>query len=72
VCLLQALNERGSFHTHSNGCLVISNELTNNLLKIPSTDVAMNTKIQDIHEETALMVSPGLLFQRSGFLCPAK
>jgi hypothetical protein len=55
------------FHTNNNDYLVVSTELTNNLLRIPSTDAAMNTKIQDTHEETALMVSLGLPFQHSEF-----
>jgi hypothetical protein len=57
--------ERVGFHADYNSDLVVSTELTNNLLRTPSTDVAMSTKIRDIHEETALMVSLDLLFQRS-------
>ena len=55
------------FHTNNNGYLVVSNELTNNHLRIPSTDAAMNTKIQETRAETALMVSLDLPFQRSEF-----
>jgi hypothetical protein len=65
VCLLQVLKEPDGFHIDYNGYLVVSTELTNNLLRTPSTDAAMNTKIRDIHEQTALMVSLDLLFLRS-------
>jgi hypothetical protein len=57
----------GGFHTNNNSYFVVSTELTNNLLRIPSTDAAMSTKIQDTHAETALMFSLDLPFQRSDF-----
>jgi len=53
--------------TNNNSYLAVSPELTNNRLRIPSTDAAMNTKIQDTHEETALMFSLDRPFQRSEF-----
>jgi len=57
----------GGLHSNHDGNLAVSIELTNNLLRIPSTGAAMNTKIQDTHAETALMFALDLPFQRNEF-----
>jgi hypothetical protein len=58
---------RFKYKTANNESSIVSLLLTNNLWKILAIDVAMNTKIRDIREETALVFSLGLLFQRSEF-----
>jgi len=54
-------------NSNHEGNLAVATELTNNLLRIPSTGAAMNTKIQDTHAETALMFSLDLPSQRNEF-----